>query len=295
MHAAGSVPVSSRRAGFTILELMVAMVITAVLGMALVRTMVSSNQFIDRIESGREARGAARAGLNLTTSELRMVSAGTGVEAATATSVTVRVPFRFGVSCASSVGAPGLVVAMMMPADTTIASTSLGYNGFATLGSGGEYTYVNTLVIPTVGVTATCTGTPANLSLVISATVASLTGIVPALIAPATPIMLWRRVRYEFGASAATPGRLALWRRQLNNAGTITQSDEIASPLDTASRFGFYINNSRVASDTVPTALGNLRGIELRLTGASARTARGTTRPEQSRVLSSVFFLNRPD
>lgn len=296
MRGAPTAPATPRRAGFTIVELLVAMIVTAVLGAALIRTMISSSRFIDRVESGREARGTARAGLNLASSELRMVSAGTGIEAATATSLTIRVPFRMGMACASTVGSPGVLVAALLPADTTIASTSLGYNGFAALETSGEYAYVNSVANPTAGVVTTCTLAPASLTLVAGTSVMSMTGVtVPTAIPAGTPVVLWRRVRYEIAASTALPGRQALWRRQLNNLGAVTQSDEIAAPLEAASRFGFYINNSRRTSDTVPTALGDLRGIELRLTGESVRTARGASRTEQSRVLSSIFFLNRPD
>lgn len=285
-----------QRAGFTVIELMLAMVVTGIIGAALVRTMISSNRFIDRVESGREARGAVRAGMNLTATELRMVSAGTGIEAATATSLTIRVPFRVGVACATTIGAPGLLVAAMLPADTTIATTSLGYNGFAALASTGEYSYVNSTLDPVAGTALLCTGAPANISIVPGSTVLAMSGVaVPTPIPPGAPVVLWRRVQYEIAASTVMPGRTALWRRQLNNLNAVTQSDEIAAPLDSASRFGFFINNSRTVSDTVPTALANIRGVELRFTGQSVRTVRGTGRSEQFRVLTSIFFLNRPD
>lgn len=287
---------AARRTGFTIIELMLAMVVTGIIGAALVRTMISSNRFIDRVESGREARGAARAGMNLAATELRMVSAGTGIEAATATSLTIRVPFRIGVACSSTIGIPGLLVASMLPADTTIATTSLGYNGFATLQSTGEYGYVNSALDPANGTTALCTGAPANLSIVPGSTVLAMTAVsLPTAVTPGTPVVFWRRVRYDIAPSTVLPGRTALWRRQLNNLNAVTQSDEIASPLDPASRFGFFINNTRTVSDTVPTALANIRGVELRFTGQSVRTVRGTARAEQFRVLTSIFFLNRPD
>ena len=296
MTGARNARVAAFRAGFTVIELMLAMVVTALLGAALVRTMVSSNRFLGRVESGREARGAARAGINLAATELRMVSAGTGIEAATAKSLTIRVPFRLGVACVSTAGAPGSLVATMLPADTTIATTTLGYNGFAALESTGEYGYVNGGIDPVSSGVSQCTGSPANLTVIPGSTVLAMTGLlVPTAIAAGTPVVLWRRVRYEIAASTVMPGRTALWRRQINNANIVLQSDEIAAPLDTASRFGFFINNSRVVSDTVPTALANIRGVELRFVGQSVRVASGATRAEQFRVLTSIFFLNRPD
>ena len=286
----------ARRRGFTIAELLVTMVITAVLGMALVRTMVSSNRYINRLENGREARGTARAAVNMAALELRMVSASTGVEAASATSLTLRVPFRLGLECSATVGASGVLVAAFLPADTSIASVSMGYNGFGYLQSTGAYAFVSSVAVPTIGAISACTGAPASMTLAPGSVVLTMIGAaIPVAIDPATPVVIWRRVRYEFAPSMLLPGRTALWRRQLDNAGTITSSEELAAPLLPTSRFGFFINNQRTSSDTVPTALANLRGIELRLVGESARTARGTTRAEQASLVSAIFFLNRPD
>ena len=234
------------RAGSSLIELLIAMLVISILGAAMTRTMISSNRFIEKIESGRESRGTARAASSLAAAELRMVSAGTGVEIASDSSMTVRVPFRMGLACASTVGAPGVLVAAIQPADTSIASTTLGYNGYAWLESSGEYTYVNSATIPAAGVSTVCTGAPASMTLVTGGSVLSMAGgAIPTAIPVATPVVLWRRVRYEFAPSAAMPGRTAFWRRTVNNSGTVVQSDEIAAPLNAASRFGFFINNDR--------------------------------------------------
>jgi type II secretory pathway pseudopilin PulG len=289
-------PLQRRRAGTTLIELLISMVVVAIIGAALTRTMISSNRFIEKIESGRESRGTARAAVNLAATELRMVSAGTGVESATDSSVTVRVPFRMGLVCSATVGSPAIMIAAFQPADTTIASTSLGYNGYAWLQTSGEYRYVTGASTPIGGGSSFCTNAPASMSLVTGGSVlAMFGGTIASAIPVATPIVLWRRVVYEFGPSVAMPGRTAFWRRTLDNAGNVTQSDELAAPVNTASRFGFFINNNRTSSDTVPTALGNLRGLELRVRGESVRTTRGEVQAAQSRIVSAIFFLNRPD
>lgn len=285
-----------RARGFTIIELLIAMIVTAVLGAALVRTMIASNRFIDRVEAGRDARGSARAAVNLLSTELRMVSAGTGVEAASATSLTLRVAYRVGMACTATTGTPGAVVAVFTPSDTSIASSTLGYTGFAALETSNEYVYSNGIGTPSSAANLLCTAAPAGLTPVSGSSVLRMVGVsVPTVILPGTPVVLWRRVRYDLAASTFIPGRLALWRRQLDAAGAVVSSEELAAPLEASTRFGFYINNARAASDTVPTALGDLRGIELRLVGESVRAARGTDRAEQSRLTTAVFFLNRPD
>ena len=286
----------ARRDGFTIIEIMIAMLMTSILGAALVKTMISSNQFIDRIEAGRDARGSARAALNLLSTELRMVSAGTGIEAATPTSLTMRVAYRVGMACSSTVGIPGVVVATFTPSDTSIASTSLGYTGFASLQSSGEYQYTNGIGTPAAGAASVCTAAPASLTPVAGSSTLSMSGLaLPAAIPPGTPVVLWRRVQYDLAPSVILPGRLALWRRQLDGASAVISSEELAAPLEASTRFGFYINNARASSDTVPTSLGDLRGIELRLVGESMRVSRGASQTEQSRLTTAVFFLNRPD
>ena len=72
-------------------------------------------------------------------------------------------------------------------------------------------------------------------------------------------------------------------------------SEEVAAPFDSTSGFRFFILNERLASDTLPTSLGNLRGVEIRLFGESERTVRERLAPEQTNLVTSVFFLNRLD
>jgi len=72
----------NRRAGVTLVELMVGMVMSAFVGTMMVSLLLTSTRFNDRVDAGREARGTARTPLNLITTELRMVNAETGVLAA---------------------------------------------------------------------------------------------------------------------------------------------------------------------------------------------------------------------
>ena len=95
--------------------------------------------------------------------------------------------------------------------------------------------------------------------------------------------------------STITPGRIALWRHSLTAAGVVNASEEVAAPFDSTSRFRFFTLNDRLASDTLPTSLGNLRGVEVRLYGESERTVRNRPAPEQTNLVTSVFFLNRLD
>jgi hypothetical protein len=99
---------------------------------------------------------------------------------------------------------------------------------------------------------------------------------------------LYQRVRYDFKASTTIPGRVGLWRTLETSGAT----EELAAPFDAAARFRFY----RIDEDTARTAVppfSEIRGLELRLVGASERTRFGKTTPETSRLQTAVFFINR--
>lgn len=282
------------RRGFTLIEMLIGLVLSGIIGVLLMKLLVTGNRFTDQVEKGREARGVARAPLSLITSEVRMVNAESGVIAAAPDSVTLRVPFMMGVTCATVVGASGTVSAGFLPVDGALAATSLGFNGFAIRQFDGQYSYSPTNTAIPTGTSPSAACTVANVTLPTGSQYGLLTGNVPAAASPGTPIILYRNVRYAFAESVLFPGRRALWRRHISNAGTIT-SEELASPFDSTARFRFFILNNRVASDTLPTQIADLRGIEVNLPGESERTARERAAPEQTSLVTSIFFLNRLD
>ncbi|HEX5632085.1 MAG TPA: hypothetical protein VFX50_02620, partial [Gemmatimonadales bacterium] len=159
----------------------------------------------------------------------------------------------------------------------------------------GQLSYYMNNTPATTGSTGVCTSAPASMTIMPGGLVLQMNGTVSPAPAVATPIYLIRFLEYEFAPSVEVPGRTALWRRQLNQAGAAVRTEELAAPFDTTSRFRFYILNDRVPSDTVPTFLANLRGIEFLLSGESEGTARGRTAPEQANLSTSIFFLNRLD
>ena len=285
----------NRRAGVTLVELLIGMVMSAFLGTMMVSLLLTSTRFNDRVEAGREARGTARTPLNLLTTELRMVNAETGVLAADSATITVRVPFMLGLACAVTPGASGVVTAAFLPVDATMLDASLGYTGFALRQFDGSYAYSSSSsAIPTsTSPSASCTGV--SVALPSGSRFGTLLGPVAAAASPGTPVMLYRTVRYQFAPSTITPGRTALWRHSLTAAGVINASEEVAAPFDSTSGFRFFILNQRLASDTLPTSLGDLRGVEVRLFGESERTVRNRPAPEQTNLVTSVFFLNRLD
>jgi hypothetical protein len=249
---------------------------------------------MEQQEAWRSARAVSRSSLNRMLSDLRMVEASNGLEAAAAggKDFTVRVPYAFGVICSASGTA---ATASMLPVDSAMFATP-GFSGFAWRNSAGSYTYV------TAGATLNTAGTVANCTSASIATLAAFGGS-PAgrvvnlggtmgTVPPAGSIVfLFRRVRYEFKTSAALPGRTGLWRTLVSTGGT----EELVAPFDTTARVRFFVLASSTAQDAVPSPLGNVRGLEFRLDGMSENTARGNLSPKVSQITTSVFFENRPD
>ncbi len=62
------------RRGFTLVELLIAMVVTALLGVALTTLLISDSRFVSRQQAMLQARMAARASMNVMTVELQLVS-----------------------------------------------------------------------------------------------------------------------------------------------------------------------------------------------------------------------------
>ena len=271
------------RRGFTLVELLVTMVIAVIIGVAFTRLMIHQSRFFDRQNTNRQARGVSRGALNVMMSELRMVAVPGGVLAAAADSIVVRVPFAFGVLCGSSAVASTI---SLVPMDS-LAYAEGGITGYAWRDSTGNYTYQNAGFTAAPGLVTDCAA--ASITTLPRGKVVTVTPIVPAAAVPGTAIFLYRRIEFKFAASTALPGRRALWRR---NVGANTR-EELVSPFDASARFRFFVNGSAVAQANPPALLGNLRGLELRLAGASDRAALTTGAPTTAELQTAVFFMNR--
>jgi prepilin-type N-terminal cleavage/methylation domain-containing protein len=297
---------SLARQGFTLVELLISLVVTAIVGAALVKMVLSQARFMDQQEAWRGARSVSRGGINRLLSDLRMVEATGGLEAAAAggQDFTVRVPYAFGIMCSTN----GAVTTLsILPVDSAIFAAP-GFSGFAWRSAAGAYTYQQVGVALTdPGTVANCTGAvPVNIHPATNGALPSIngspagkvinvTGVVPLVAAGGPPVgsifFLYRRVRYEFKNSTALPGRTGLFRTMLTGGAT----EEIATPFANTARVNFYVLNVTPAQAAVPGVLGNVRGLELKLDGMSERTPGGSAAPKTANLTTSVFFENRPD
>lgn len=271
----------SRRRGLSLVELLVAMTLLGFIGLSILRTFTSQARLADMHAKRLESRAVSRAPVNLFMSEARMVETGNGVVAASASSVTLRVPVAMGVVC-GNVGST--TVLSLMPVDSTaLASASL--SGHAYREESGVYTYTEGAVSMSSGGSGTCNG--ASITTVDGGTTVNVT---PQMTSAqvGTVAFLYQRVRYDFTASTTMPGRIGLWRT-LETSGA---AEELAAPFDANARFRFYRIDEDTARTIVP-ALAEIRGLELRLVGSSEKTRFGRVTPESARLQTAVFFINR--
>lgn len=264
-----------RRRGLSLVEVLIAIVLLGIVGAGITRLLSSQLRFFARGTNSRDARAVSRNALNLTRSELRMVEP-YGIVAATRDSITFKLPYMMGIFCTAS-------TAMFVPSDSlTMAQAQYGGYAWRDTTAGATYTYVNSGGALVAGAVATCNGV--NLTGIPSGYVYTVTPAI-AGVAVGAPFFLWQTVTYKFAPSALVAGRTALWRK----AGSAA-AEEIAVPLDTASRFNFYTTTT--TSSTVVPTLNTMRGIEILLYGESERTSPGRTTPEESLQRVSIFFRN---
>ena len=109
------------RRGMSLPEMLIAIVVFGIIGTASVRVLLSQTRYYDVQLKKRAARSVSRASVNMMLSELRMMESAAGVEAASATSITLRVPYAMGMVCGAS-GAAAVVA--LLPADSTVLANA---------------------------------------------------------------------------------------------------------------------------------------------------------------------------
>ncbi|HEY3933777.1 MAG TPA: type II secretion system protein [Gemmatimonadales bacterium] len=293
--------IQSRR-GVSLIEMLIAMVVSAGVGAAMMSLLAGSTRFEERAEAQRAARLVSRSAVNVIVADLRMVDPSWGVEAATTTSITVKTPYALGIVCDTGTTAAPTLTLMFLPVDSLEYSTP-GYSGIAWRSTGGLFTAVagGTLATLTTAqgqskcptanfpaITAPASA-PNQKSIYASVTPTSRTG------APINSVVvLYRRTRFYFANSTQTglTTRTALWRNHLDAASGAGDATELVAPFDATAAFQFFVSGSSAASSTIPSPLSTMRGLLLFLPGESENTARTRSTPEESDLTTSVYFFN---
>lgn len=291
------------RRGFTLVELVVAILIGTALGAGLVKLLVAQGQFFDHQSAQRDARSVSRGALNVMLADLRMVetsrssdgtASSTGVTAASATSITVNVRYANGVVCNNLAGIHWV---LWSPYDwrtvaSSTASTEPTAPGIAYRNADGTFTYAGTgtATIGSAGLLSDCNALfrlPTNASGTTIGSLNNLSGLA-ATLPIGTAVFRYFPVTYTFKASTLVPGATGLYR-QVGSAA----EEEIAAPFDDEASFAFFSLTDDTPTETVPASLSDIAGLQLRLTGRSTSVSRQTGTAPAVDLRPSVFFHNR--
>ena len=288
--------------GFTLTELLVALVIMGVLGIAITKLLTSQGRYYDHETNLRQARRVSLSSTNILLSDLRMVQDSGGVDSASSDGKLVRilVPYRFGLVCGTN---GSTTTVSMLPADSANAAMAI-YAGFAWRGPTGRYTYIapnnpTSSDAPSAAASpSTCTGAGAGQAQINTLVMFGRQGGLldlksssPSGATQAAPVFFWQKITYKFAASRIYAGKVGLFRNVAGAVGPDTAM-EIMAPFDTSARFKYYEAGEDTSRTTVP-ALSAIRGIELRLNAVSARAVSDAKSDvSQSKLSTSVFFKN---
>lgn len=274
---------SPRRRGFTLPEMLVAMVILSLIGAAIVRILVLQTHLFQKATAQRATRVVTRSALNVINSDLRMIEARNGIVSADSTALLVRAPYALGIVCGA--GAGSTTVISLAPVDSTEWANA-GLSGYAWRDTLGAYHYQETNVTVGSGDAAVCTA--AGVTTLNSGKVVAVLPALPAAAVAGTPVFFEEQVRYEFRSSAGVPGAIGLWRTTI----ATSLSEELVTPFTNSAGFKFFVGDADTSQTAAPSPLSKIRGIQFVLTARSETTPGGEAAPESTLVNTAVFFRN---
>jgi prepilin-type N-terminal cleavage/methylation domain-containing protein len=290
---------SRPRRGFSLVEIITALVILSILGVAMTKVMLSQTRGYQYDNGGRRSRTAARSAMNILITDLRMTQDNGGVTALDATnnrSVDVRVPIAFGVVCATA----GTNVIMALAPVDSFQYSSMRFGGYAVRdATTGIYSYVSGGTIATVDV-SNCHGGPKIFADTVTmggrqgkVVQISTTGALPAGTVAGSMAMIWQNVRYVFATSKVYSNRLGLYR--ITYTASAADTNELIAPFSSTARFSYYTtvrNTKDTPTSTAPADLNTIRGLQIYLAAEAADTVPGRTGPKKSPLTTAVFFKN---
>jgi len=275
---------SAARRGFSLAELMVAMVIAGIIGVALTRLVINQARFTSAQDGAMRARSGARSALNALMYDLRQVG-GRSVVAASQDSITLRVPYAFGVAC---VQVSGTTVVALLPPDSALYADGQA-SGYVWRDSSGTWRRVEPATAAPTS-TASCTGATPPIVVPSGPAAAVAAALTPNDVAtfPGALVRVYQNIRYAFAPSVQLSGRRALWRRVLSSGA----SDEIVVPFDTSAHFEFLVGPMLRPRTTVPGSLDSITGIRAVLVATSEQAPEGRTQPTKFTMTSDLVFRN---
>lgn len=293
---------SPRRArhGVTLPELLIGLVILSIVAGGLVRLLVVQGRFADTAEAYRNSRSVSRDAYNIMMTDLRMVQDTLAIQKANMDTVTVRVPYAYGIVCGTTAS---VTTVSLVPSDSALYAMAT-YGGVAYRDSvSGVFQFYakggTDVVGP--GVSNVCTDSsivagiqrPGVMQVSYKGRTGTFVTVAPTIAAakPGNPMFLWQEITYAFGPSHAYSGMRGLYR-VVTNSGT---GDEIIAPFDTSAHFRFYVLNNDSSQVLPPANLNTIRGLDLRLNARSPTIPAGSSTPKLTKVMTAVYFKDRRD
>jgi prepilin-type N-terminal cleavage/methylation domain-containing protein len=284
------------RRGFSMVEIITALTILAIIGVAMTRLMLSQTRSYQYDNGARRSRTAARSAMNIMITDLRMTQDNGGITYLDATNnrrVDARVPIGFGVVCVVGVG--GVIMALA-PMDS-FQYSSMKFGGYAIRNATtGIYSYSAGGTISSADA-SNCHGGPKIYADTVTmggrqGKVVAVTGLVPAGTVAGSMGMIWQTVRYSFDSSKVYANRAGLFR--IVTTATTADTNELIAPFSWNARFSYYttMNPKDTAKSTTPTDYNTVRGLQIYLAAEAADTVPGRTGPKKSPLTTAVFFKN---
>jgi len=264
--------------------MVVALLLAGIIGVALSRLIINQARFVAGQDGMLQARSASRAGLTVMSNELRPVTQG-GILAATSDSITVRVPYAFGVACFTLFGR---TIVGLLPGDSAIYKSATA-SGYAYRDSTGSWVPRDGATVGSANLGALCAWANPPVA-TLSATGWAARGRTVSETKPSVGslVYFYQRITYAFAPSVTLPGRKALWRRVVSTGA----SDELVLPFDTGSGFQFLVGSRLTVRATAPAILDSVRGVRVRLVGQSELTPEGKSAPSRFDLSSNILFRN---
>jgi prepilin-type N-terminal cleavage/methylation domain-containing protein len=287
------------RRGFSLIEILVALVILGILGASMTKLMLSQTRGYQYDAGGRRARTTARSAMNIMTTDLRMTQDNGGVSYVDATDhrrVDVKVPVAFGVVC--KVSGSSVYIALA-PVDSFQLAT-IRYAGYAVRNSSGTYDYVTGDELRSADASKCHDASVAVYADTItmngrSGKIVEATGVAspPAGTARGSMAFVWQTVGYFFASSQIYTGRWGLYRA-VTGAHT-RDTMELMSPFSSNARFSYYTNPAQTNDaprTTAPADLNTIRGFQIFLPAEASDTVPGRSGPQKTQLTTAVFFKN---